>query len=89
MVYECTNGSELIDALAQNPVDVAITDFSMGHGDTSLDGFNLLRKLSVQTNTDLIHYAYENGCGTGVQLRVRTARYGGNRLTGANWLAST
>ncbi|WP_026035356.1 response regulator transcription factor [Cupriavidus sp. BIS7] len=43
---ECTNGSELISALAQNPVDVAVTDFSMGHGDTSLDGFNLLRRLS-------------------------------------------
>ncbi|CAG9173239.1 response regulator transcription factor [Cupriavidus pampae] len=43
---ECTNGSELIAALSQNPVDVAVTDFSMGHGDTSLDGFNLLRRLA-------------------------------------------
>ncbi|SDC84428.1 two component transcriptional regulator, LuxR family [Cupriavidus sp. YR651] len=43
---ESTNGSELICALAHNPVDVAVTDFSMGHGDASLDGFNLLRCLS-------------------------------------------
>jgi len=70
---ECTNGSELISALAQNPVDVAVTDFSMGHGDTSLDGFNLLRKLnrrypetrivivSAQTNPGVVSRAMKLG----------------------------
>ncbi|HTP39848.1 MAG TPA: response regulator transcription factor [Steroidobacteraceae bacterium] len=70
---ECTNGSELIDALDANPVDVAITDFSMGHGDTSLDGFNLLRRLcrrhpgtrivivSAQTNPGVIMRAMKLG----------------------------
>ncbi|MCA3183528.1 MULTISPECIES: response regulator transcription factor [unclassified Cupriavidus] len=70
---ECTNGSELIGALAQNPVDVAVTDFSMGHGDTSLDGFNLLRRLgrlypetrivivSAQTNPGVVIRAMKLG----------------------------
>ncbi|EKZ99861.1 MULTISPECIES: response regulator [Cupriavidus] len=70
---ECTNGSELVDALTQNPVDVAVTDFSMGHGDTSLDGFNLLRKLhrrhpdtrivvvSAQTNPGVVSRAMKLG----------------------------
>lgn len=46
VVCECTNGSQLVQALAQNPADVAVTDFSMGHGDASIDGFNLLKRLS-------------------------------------------
>lgn len=70
---ECTNGSELTSALGQIPVDVAVTDFSMGHGDRSLDGFNLLRRLvrmypkvpvvviSAQTNSGVIHRAMKIG----------------------------
>lgn len=46
VVCECTNGSELIAALEKTPVDVVVTDFSMGHGDTSLDGLNMLRRIS-------------------------------------------
>jgi len=73
VVCECTNGSELIGALAQNPVDVAVTDFSMGHGDTSLDGFNLMRRLgrlhpetrivivSAQTNPGIVSRAMKLG----------------------------
>ncbi len=73
VVWECTNGSELIDALERTPVNVAITDFSMGHIDTSLDGFNLLRRLcrrhpatrvvivSAQTNPAVILRAMKLG----------------------------
>ena len=70
---ECTNGSELTSALSHTPADVAVTDFSMGHGDRSLDGFNLLRRLvrlhpktpvvviSAQTNTGVIHRSMKLG----------------------------
>lgn len=73
VVCECTNGSELVNALAQNSVDVAVTDFSMGHGDTSIDGFNLLRRLvrlhpetrivivSAQTNPGVVTRAMKLG----------------------------
>lgn len=40
------NGTELLGALDKHPADIAITDFCMGHGDTSLDGFNLLNRLA-------------------------------------------
>jgi two-component system capsular synthesis response regulator RcsB len=46
VVCECTNGSQLVQALARNPVDLVVTDFSMGHGGASIDGFNLLKRLS-------------------------------------------
>ncbi|WP_454766808.1 response regulator [Cupriavidus campinensis] len=70
---ECTNGSELADAMSHTQVDVAVTDFSMGHGDRSLDGFNLLRRLvrqypdtpvvviSAQSNSGIIHRAMKLG----------------------------
>lgn len=73
IVCECTNGSELISALVQQSADVVVTDFSMGHGDTSLDGFNLLRRLaqhhpairtvivSAQTNPGIITRAMKIG----------------------------
>jgi two-component system capsular synthesis response regulator RcsB len=43
---ECRNGTELLGALERQPADIAITDFCMGHGDASLDGFNLLGRLA-------------------------------------------
>ncbi len=48
VVSACTNGSELTAVLDGTPADIVVTDFSMGHGDTSLDGFNLLKRLSRQ-----------------------------------------
>ncbi|MEN7529634.1 MULTISPECIES: response regulator transcription factor [unclassified Cupriavidus] len=61
---ECTNGSELVGALAQNPVDVAVTDFSMGYGDTSLDGFNLLRRLTrLYPETRIVIVSAQNNAG--------------------------
>ncbi|MEC3769487.1 MULTISPECIES: response regulator transcription factor [Cupriavidus] len=43
---ECRNGTELLGTLARHPADIAITDFCMGQGDASLDGFNLLSRLA-------------------------------------------
>lgn len=70
---ECRNGTELLGALDQHHADIAITDFCMGHGDTSLDGFNLLGRLarrhpltrmvviSAQTNPAIIRRAMKLG----------------------------
>ncbi len=73
IVSECMNGSELLSALAQQPVNVIVTDFSMGHGDTSVDGLNLVRRiaqyypgtrivvLSAQTNPGIVTRAMKLG----------------------------
>lgn len=45
VVCECSNGSELIDALDDIEVDTIVTDFAMGVDDHSMDGFNLLKRL--------------------------------------------
>ncbi|CAG2152162.1 response regulator transcription factor [Cupriavidus numazuensis] len=70
---ECTGGSELVQALDRQPADIAITDFCMGHGDATLDGFNLLNRLarrhrgtrivvvSAQSNAAIIRRAVKLG----------------------------
>ncbi|AQV98583.1 DNA-binding response regulator [Cupriavidus necator] len=70
---ECRNGTELLGALDRHPADIAITDFCMGHGDASLDGFNLLSRLarrhpltrvvviSAQSNPAIIRRAMKLG----------------------------
>ncbi|CAG9170309.1 Transcriptional regulatory protein RcsB [Cupriavidus laharis] len=70
---ECTGGSELVHALDRQPADIAITDFCMGHGDATLDGFNLLNRLarrhhgtrivvvSAQSNAAIIRRAVKLG----------------------------
>ncbi|AGW94568.1 MULTISPECIES: response regulator transcription factor [Cupriavidus] len=70
---ECRNGTELLGALDKHPADIAITDFCMGHGDASLDGFNLLSRLarrhprtrvvviSAQTNPAIIRRTMKLG----------------------------
>ncbi len=70
---ECTGGSELDQALDRQPADIAITDFCMGHGDATLDGFNLLNRLarrhrgtrivvvSAQSNAAIIRRAIKLG----------------------------
>ncbi|MBP0619279.1 response regulator transcription factor [Cupriavidus consociatus] len=35
----CGNGTELLAALDREPAGIAITDFCMGRGDVSSDGF--------------------------------------------------
>ncbi len=73
IVCECTGGSELLHALDGQPADIAITDFCMGHGDKTLDGFNLLNRLarrhrgtrvvvvSAQSNAAIIRRAIKLG----------------------------
>ncbi|MFS8974888.1 response regulator transcription factor [Cupriavidus necator] len=70
---ECRNGTELLGALDKHPADIVITDFCMGHGDNSLDGFNLLNRLarrhpqtrvvviSAQSNPAIIRRAMKLG----------------------------
>ena len=70
---ECTSGSELVHALDRQPADIAITDFCMGHGNATLDGFNLLNRLarrhrgtrivvvSAQSNAAIIRRAIRLG----------------------------
>lgn len=70
---ECADGNELIAALDTHAADIAITDFSMGHGDAAPDGFNLLNRLarrhpatrvvvlSAQSNAAVIRRAMKLG----------------------------
>lgn len=46
IVHLSSNGNRLIDALAQDPCDLIITDFTMGYADASVDGFGLLTQLA-------------------------------------------
>jgi two-component system capsular synthesis response regulator RcsB len=69
----CSGGSELVLALDRQPADIAITDFCMGHGNATLDGFNLLNRLarrhrgtrivvvSAQSNAAIIRRAFKLG----------------------------
>lgn len=69
----CGNGTELLAALDREPADIAITDFCMGRGDASSDGFNLLNRLarrhpltrivviSAQANAAIIRRAMKLG----------------------------
>lgn len=69
----CASGSELVQALDRQPADIAITDFCMGHGNATLDGFNLLHRLarrhrgtrivvvSAQSNAAIIRRAIRLG----------------------------
>ncbi|KVS54039.1 two-component system response regulator [Burkholderia cepacia] len=45
VVHTCRSGTELIAALTQSPVDIAVVDYSMSRGERPLDGLPLLRKL--------------------------------------------
>ncbi|CAE6832600.1 Transcriptional regulatory protein RcsB [Paraburkholderia aspalathi] len=45
VVHECLGGMDLLRKLREEPTDVVVTDFSMGRGDHSIDGFVLLRKI--------------------------------------------
>ncbi|WER47934.1 response regulator transcription factor [Cupriavidus sp. WKF15] len=70
---ECNSGSGLVQALDAQAADIAITDFCMGHGDATLDGFNLLNRLarrhrgtrivvvSAQSNAAIIRRAVKLG----------------------------
>ncbi|GLC95314.1 DNA-binding response regulator [Cupriavidus sp. TA19] len=69
----CGNGTELLAALDREPAGIAVTDFCMGRGDASLDGFNLLNRLarrhprtrivvlSAQANAAIIRRAMKLG----------------------------
>ncbi len=73
VIAECTGGSELVHALDRQAADIAITDFCMGRGDATLDGFNLLHRLarrhrgmrvvvvSAQSNAAIIRRAIKLG----------------------------
>ncbi|CAB3759008.1 MULTISPECIES: response regulator transcription factor [Burkholderia] len=45
LMHLCRSGRELIAALAQSPIDIAVVDYSMSRGEQPLDGLPLLRKL--------------------------------------------
>ncbi|CAE6871308.1 Transcriptional regulatory protein RcsB [Paraburkholderia aspalathi] len=45
VVHQCLGGMDLLKKLREEPTDVVVTDFSMGRGDHSTDGFVLLRKI--------------------------------------------
>ena len=65
----CMNGTKLIESLRETPCDIAVTDFSMGYGNGSVDGFNLLEKLvRLFPSTHIVVVSAQNN--PGVVLRA-------------------
>lgn len=46
VIHECRSGPDLLNALAEFPADLVVTDFGMTQSNDPLDGFVLLHKLS-------------------------------------------